>query len=237
MADKLDFQIDVPESQIDTSESYSDAPTPSETEASIVEPSQTEAELVVWTKGTPKVYIAPDKVVDTPGKSVFLAGSIEQGAAEQWQKRITEDLGDIECTIFNPRRRHWDSSWEQRKWNKQFREQVEWELNLLEKADVIAMYFDPNTKSPITLLELGLHAVTPKAAEKLVLCCPEGYHRLGNVEIVCERAKVPVLGSFDELVAQVRKRLKEPKVPTEPKAPTESEAKESEAKEPQEAAQ
>lgn len=213
MADKLESQIQVPESQVDTSESI-DAPTLSETEASTAEPPQTEvAPVGPWTNGKSMVYIAPDEVHETPGKSVFLAGSIEQGAAEEWQKCIIGNLSDITCTVFNPRRRHWDPSWEQRKWNEQFREQVEWELNLLDKADVIAMYFDPNTKSPITLLELGLHAVTPKAAEKLVLCCPEGYHRLGNVEIVCERAEVPVLGSFDELVAEVRRRLKEPKEP------------------------
>ena len=164
------------------------------------------------TVGNAAVYIAPAPVPEkTPGKSVFLAGSIEQGAAEEWQSRITEDLSDITCTIFNPRRLNWDPNWEQRASNPQFREQVEWELNLLEKADVIAMYFDPKTKSPITLLELGLHATVKDKANrpKLVVCCPEGYHRIGNVEIVCERAGIPVLEKFEELLEEVRKRLQE----------------------------
>ncbi|KAM5534634.1 hypothetical protein V8D89_011646 [Ganoderma adspersum] len=164
------------------------------------------------TVGKAAVYIAPAPVPEkTPGKSVFLAGSIEQGKAEQWQPRITEDLSDITCTIFNPRRLNWDPTWEQRASNPQFREQVEWELNLLEKADVIAMYFDPETKSPITLLELGLHAAEKsrddEQKKKLVVCCPEGYHRIGNVEIVCERAGIPVLGKFEELVEEVKRRL------------------------------
>jgi len=39
--------------------------------------------------------------------------------------------------------------------NEHFVEQVTWELNALAYADLILMYFDPRTKSPITLLELG----------------------------------------------------------------------------------
>ena len=40
----------------------------------------------------------------------------------------------------------------------EFRRQVEWELGALESADVIVMYFAPGTQSPISLLEMGLHA-------------------------------------------------------------------------------
>jgi hypothetical protein len=60
--------------------------------------------------------------------------------------------------IFNPRRNDWDSSWIQSYENPQFSQQVKWELNALEKSDLIIMYLDPETKSPISLLELGLHA-------------------------------------------------------------------------------
>jgi hypothetical protein len=40
--------------------------------------------------------------------------------------------------------------------NANFSQQVRWELNALDKADYIIMYLDPNTISPISLLELGL---------------------------------------------------------------------------------
>ncbi|KAI1793500.1 hypothetical protein LXA43DRAFT_885676 [Ganoderma leucocontextum] len=153
----------------------------------------------------PKVYLAPEKITEKVGRSVFLAGSIEMGKADNWQPRLTERLRDVPCTIFNPRRHHWDTTWEQRKTNPNFSEQVNWELDRLHEADVIAMYFDPKTTSPITLLELGLHAAD--GADKLVLCCPDGYYRLGNVEVVCERHNIPVLGSFDELVEEVKERL------------------------------
>jgi len=59
---------------------------------------------------------------------IFLAGSIEMGAAEKWQDKIVQALTDKDVLILNPRRDDWDSSWKQTKDNKQFREQVEWEL-------------------------------------------------------------------------------------------------------------
>ena len=116
------------------------------------------------------------------GFSVFLAGSIELGRAEIWQTVLEEQLSGMDIIILNPRRDNWDSTLPQSKANSQFREQVEWELRALEKADVIAMYFDPNTKSPVSLLELGLYA----RSGKMVVCCPEGFWRKGNVDIVCQ---------------------------------------------------
>ena len=89
---------------------------------------------------------------------VFLAGSIEMGAAEDWQDRIAREMQDLDVTFLNPRRDNWDSSWTQSIDNPQFRQQVEWELDALERCDIIACYIDPTTKSPITLMEIGLHA-------------------------------------------------------------------------------
>ena len=120
---------------------------------------------------------APEKF-----RSIFLAGSIEMGSAEEWQKKVIADLSN-DWIILNPRRTDWDSSWEQKKSNPQFFEQVSWELEAQEDASLIAMYFDEETKSPITLMELGLFAAT----RKLIVCCPEDYWKEGNVDIVCDR--------------------------------------------------
>ncbi len=132
-----------------------------------------------------------------PYPIVFLAGSIEMGAAEEWQKRLIAELEDAEvtCTILNPRRNDWDSSWVQSKDNPQFRHQVEWELNGLEDASIIAMYLAPGTVSPISLLELGLHA-----DENVLLCCPLGFARKGNVDIVANRRGIPVYETWSEWV-------------------------------------
>ena len=125
---------------------------------------------------------APNKY--DPNKfSVFLAGSIEKGEAVCWRQKIVNALAQRDVQILNPRRDDWDSTWVQSIENEQFREQVEWELQAQEDADIILMYFDPKAKSSITLLEFGLFART----RKLVVYCPEGYWRKGNIDIVCRK--------------------------------------------------
>ncbi len=124
---------------------------------------------------------------------VFLAGSIEMGKADTWQTRLVDSLKEHEGLILNPRRDDWDSCWLQTIENPQFRQQVEWELEAMEDATKILMYFDPATKSPISLLELGLHA----NSGKLTVCCPEGFWRKGNVEVVCKRYGVPMVNSLE----------------------------------------
>lgn len=129
-------------------------------------------------------------------KKIFLAGSIEMGNAIDWQHIITDSLANKDCIFFNPRRNVWDSSWEQSIDNPLFKEQVDWELNHLDIADVIVMYFDPNTKSPVSLLELGLYA----SSGKLIVYCPEGFWRKGNVDIVCKRYKIQTVSTIEELI-------------------------------------
>lgn len=133
----------------------------------------------------------------TRKQAIFLAGSIEMGKAEDWQKAVEtyfESLDDY--TILNPRREDWDSSWEQNFENPQFYQQVNWELTGLERADTIIMYLCPDTKAPVSLLELGLFA----ASGKLLVCCPPGYWRKGNVDIVCERYSIPLFENINELL-------------------------------------
>lgn len=127
-------------------------------------------------------------------KTVFLAGSIEMGKAIDWQKELSDFFIKNDFIVFNPRREDWDSSWEQKFETPNFYQQVNWELDCLEKADIILLYLAPETKSPISLLELGLHA----DSEKIFVVCPDGFWRKGNVEIVCNRYDIPLFNSLDE---------------------------------------
>ena len=148
-----------------------------------------------------EIYKPPSYIRELDfSKSLFLAGSIEDGKADDWQKEMEEALKDDEGIILNPRREDWDSSWEQTKENPNFKGQVKWELYGLELCKIIVMYFQPGTKSPISLLELGLHA----KSEKMIVCCPDGYMKKGNVDIVCEYYGIPVVNTFEELVESVR---------------------------------
>lgn len=135
--------------------------------------------------------------------TVFLAGSIEMGNAPNWQADLIAALTDRDLTILDPRREEWDASWRQSIDEPKFRGQVEWELDGLERADVIAMWFAPETKAPITLLELGLHA----RGGKVIVGCPEGYWRRGNIEIVCARYGIPLVATWADFVARLREAV------------------------------
>lgn len=122
------------------------------------------------------------------------------GSAVDWQKELIKLISDLPIDIYNPRRDDWDSSWTQSINNPQFFQQVTWEMNHIEAADLVVVYFAPNSKSPITLLELGL--IAPK--KLAVVCCPEGFWRKGDVDIVCQRHCVPMVDDLKALAQYVR---------------------------------
>ena len=55
-------------------------------------------------------------------------------------------------------------------------------------------------------MELGLFATEGK--EKLVVACPKGYWKCGNVQIVCGKYGIEVVDSAKELVEGVKKKLR-----------------------------
>ncbi len=145
----------------------------------------------------------PPNPIPLVGKCIFLAGSIEQNTAENWQEKIIQSIDNSYINILNPRRKDWDSSWKEDINNPNFKEQVNWELQGLERANLIVMYFDPKTKSPISLLELGLYA----NSGKMVVCCPVGYWKKGNVDIVCQKYQIHQTNNIDELIIYLNNDL------------------------------
>jgi nucleoside 2-deoxyribosyltransferase len=128
-------------------------------------------------------------------RRVFLAGSIEMDFATNWQEDLGQTLSSLGWIVFNPRRDNWDASWEQKSTNPQFFQQVTWELDAIEKSDLVIVYFDPATKSPITLMELGILTGLKK---NVLVVCPDGFWRKGNVDILCQRYDFP---QFENLVS------------------------------------
>ncbi len=53
----------------------------------------------------------------TPGSkfTIFLAGAIDMGQAEDWQTKVSEAITQFDVLVLNPRRDDWDSSWKTRK--------------------------------------------------------------------------------------------------------------------------
>lgn len=164
--------------------------------------------LAVVLSGTaaaqPRVITSPAPLPhDHAHPRVFLAGSIDMGKATDWQAEFVKALGDLDVTILNPRRTDWNPAWKPEATEPHFREQVEWELSALESADVIVLYLAPGTQSPVSLLEMGLHA----RSGKLIVLCPPGFWRKGNVDITAERYGIRQVESMEALTAEVRRRL------------------------------
>lgn len=145
---------------------------------------------------------SPDQIIK--GTSVFLAGSIEMGVAEDWQTALTEIFKDEDVTLLNPRRDDWDSSWEQTENNPEFNHQVNWELTHLTECDIAFFNILPDTKSPITLMELGVCAAIH---QNVIVCCPTGFWRKGNVDVICSRAGIPVFENIDAAIGALRTKL------------------------------
>lgn len=136
---------------------------------------------------------------------IFLAGSIEMDKAEEWQEYVTSKLEDHKVNIMNPRRNDWNSSWKQSIDDDNFRGQVNWELDYLDQSRWIIMYLQPGTMSPISMLELGLHA--RDLLTKLIVICPEGFWRKGNIDIVCDRFDIPQFDTLDEGIEYLKTKL------------------------------
>lgn len=135
--------------------------------------------------------------------SVVLYGGIQSEPA--WQTSLIASLSDLPVDILDPRRDDWDSSWKEDINFPKFKEQVTWEMDCAKVADVIVFYFPPGMLTPIALLELGMHAGTGKA----LVCCPEGFYKRGNVQMVCLRYGIDFLETLDDLKYEVRTRLME----------------------------
>lgn len=129
---------------------------------------------------------------------IFLAGTIDMGDSEDWQNEITTRLfkeyldsdHPTGLTIYNPRR---DEGFE---WSSDSEiEQIKWEMKRLDDSDIILMNFMGNSKSPISLLELGIYS----KSGKLIVCCPNEFYRYNNVRLTCEKYKIPLYNNINEI--------------------------------------
>lgn len=147
------------------------------------------------------IFKTPEKIDDIifPKRTIFLAGSIEMDRAINWQKICEAELSAA-YILFNPRRDEWNAEWVQSIKNPIFKEQVLWELNALERADIIVMFFAAGTQSPISLLELGLFAQT----KKLKVVVEEDFWRKGNIDVVCEKYEIEQFKSLQDIIHHLK---------------------------------
>lgn len=154
------------------------------------------------------IIITPEEVINKEAnkigaKSVFLAGTIDNGNSFNWQdKTITEliKLGIKDLEVYNPRRKHWNDNPSK----EDMEYQIKWEQNHLDKADIIAMVLLDDSKSPISLLEMGLYANT----DKLIVFCTPNFYRWDNVRLTCEKYHIELIQDTHPLVIANKLYLK-----------------------------
>lgn len=154
--------------------------------------------------GAATLVTAPQRLPADDGRPVvFLAGSIDNGTAADWQQEVINALSDLDVVLLNPRRTDWNPAWQSSPDEPEFVRQVRWELQGLEQSDVVLMYFAPGSQSPVTLLEFGLHA----RHGNVLVAAPEGFWRKANVDITADHYSVPRFASLTSLIEATRMRI------------------------------
>jgi hypothetical protein len=129
------------------------------------------------------------------GFRVFLAGAIDMGQAVDWQAQVIAALDGVPgLVLINPRRDRFTPDMET--------EQIEWELDALEEADLILMWFPAQARAPVSFLETGLYL----ASGKLLVGAERGFYRRRNLELTGRRCGVTLHERLSDLVDECRER-------------------------------
>lgn len=137
-----------------------------------------------------------------PPLKIFLAGSIDNGQAEDWQSEVYQTIQKYyedhkrDIIILNPRNDDWDASIDPSSNDPMLVSQITWEQRQLETADLVLMYFAEDSKAPISLLEFGMFS---KSAKMLVYC-PRRFYRSCNVRVTATETNCPVFDDYDEWI-------------------------------------
>ncbi|KAF9473447.1 hypothetical protein BDN70DRAFT_771659, partial [Pholiota conissans] len=155
-----------------------------------------------------QVIYTPDYTTPKYPVSIFLAGSICQDKAPQWQLSAIAHLAHLPNTIYNPRVSNWDPNLLQDAAEKRFEDQVLWELKYLQSCSVIMMYLAPDEEgqaidAPISLLEFGRYADD----KRLIVRCPQRFNRRGNVVITGGVYGTQIVNGFPVLIRETVRKL------------------------------
>jgi hypothetical protein len=153
------------------------------------------------------VIVKPPQHYNPDRPSVFLAGSIEQGKAEDWQVKVAQEIDSDQVIVYNPRRDRWTELDQ-----KQLDDQIMWEQRYLFKSSFGFFYFAPDTTSVVSMLELGQVLESTRysgeASYQFIAVHPK-YFRRENIKFTCGKYGVAVFDSVDMATYFLKRRLYE----------------------------
>ena len=148
------------------------------------------------------------------GYSIFMAGGISN--CRDWHAEYINQIktelslytnyiddkipsgGKLNVTLLNPRRTSFDLH------DKAMTEdQIKWEFNMLNQADLISFWFSNETLCPITLYELGYWLGVAK--DKVIIGVDDNYQRIDDVKIQSRLAGYdkPIFHTVSSLVCGI----------------------------------
>lgn len=144
------------------------------------------------------IIVAPsEEKVNNNKIKIFLGGTIDSGQSENWQKKICKDfINEKDFILFNPRRDNWPNEG-----SSEVIKQIKWEHKRMDESDYIIINILPDSKSPISLMEIGMY----NESGKLLVFCTDKFYRYDNVKVVCEKYKIKLFETNDnkEIIKQI----------------------------------
>ncbi|CAL2083375.1 nucleoside 2-deoxyribosyltransferase domain-containing protein [Tenacibaculum sp. 190524A02b] len=138
------------------------------------------------------IYTCNDKlpVKENNYQYYFLAGSIDYQSKTPWRKTIIEKSSK-RIHFFDPtNKNHHNLS------DTEMKNQIEWELNTLELSDKIILNFLGYSKSPISLVEMGLYA----QSGKLIIICPPEFYQNRYMYPLASKYNIPLFKNLCEFL-------------------------------------
>ncbi|WP_055447706.1 nucleoside 2-deoxyribosyltransferase domain-containing protein [Lacinutrix mariniflava] len=130
-------------------------------------------------------------------KYYFLAGSMDFNESNSWRQKIMQEMKHLVHFLDATRIEHNDFS------DSQMKEHIEWELDALIISDKIILNFKEDSKSPISILELGMYV----KSSKLVVVCPNKFYQRRYINVLCNKYNTPFFDSFDEAIEYLKKEF------------------------------
>lgn len=151
---------------------------------------------------------------------VFLAGSIDMGAATDWQSKLIAHAGcsfdeNDNITFYNPRRTGGFSG-EQTLEDDDFAAQVNWEIDRIDRANIVVFYITAESWAPITLWELGYFLGKQEALkdiadcnqrQRIVIGVEQGFWRRGNIEVMCDRLGILLVDNLIDVAYALEQQV------------------------------
>ncbi len=128
-------------------------------------------------------------------KLVFLAGSMCIDKEDNWRKNVIKNYANDFDFIDPTNENHNLLN------DSLMKKHINWELEGLELSDIIFMNLLPESKSPISMVELGLYA----RSNKLIICCPENFYQYRYINALAKKYNVTLFSELDKGIQYLKK--------------------------------